>query len=88
MKMKLKAKHELLKNLSDMMSEEMSGPLKDKLKGKQKVTVMADDAEGLEEGLSKAQMILKKYEEMMGKSSNKEEYESDDESEMEDEEEC
>lgn len=52
----------LKKDMQEMMNEEKDGTLGDLLKGKegmQKVTVMAEDEEGLEKGLSKAQKILK-----------------------------
>lgn len=58
--MKNEAKRESLKALKKMMMEDMGAPVGEKLKGMQKVTVAAPDAEGLEEGLSMAEKILKK----------------------------
>lgn len=63
---KLMAKKEMLKKLSKDIANEMKGPMRDGLKSKQEVKVVADSKEGLEEGLSKAMQILKKRKEMMG----------------------
>lgn len=56
-------KHEAMKKkikeLKKMMRDEYSSPLKDKL-GDMQVTVAADDAEGLEEGLEKAESMAEK----------------------------
>lgn len=55
------ARMEMLRALSKKKSGEMHSPKGEKLKEKKlsKVTVIAKDKEGLEEGLSKAQQILK-----------------------------
>jgi hypothetical protein len=60
MEKKHKAKMEMLKMLSKMMSDDGHEGLGESLKGKkmQKVTVAAPTSEGLKEGLSKAQQIL------------------------------
>lgn len=55
--LKKKAKLGVLKDLKKEMMSDMHGGLKDKMK--EKVTVASDSAEGLEEGLDKAQEILK-----------------------------
>jgi len=63
--MKNRAKSEMLKELSKTMSDDQNSPLKDIMGKKlQKVTVMSDSKKGLEKGLSKAEQILKKKEEM------------------------
>jgi len=61
--MSKKAKKEMIKMLKQSMRDSSYGDMKDGLK---KVTVASDSAEGLEEGLSKAQEILKKRFEAMG----------------------
>lgn len=70
---KLMAKKEMLKKLSKDIANEMKGPMRDGLKSKQEVKVVADSKEGLEEGLSKAMQILKKRSEMKGESSDSDE---------------
>jgi len=88
----LELKKEMLKmlkgDMKEMMGEEKEDLFKDLMKdkeGMQKVTVMAEDEEGLEEGLDKAQEILKaKYGEM-DMESPMEEAEEMMEDEMEDE---
>lgn len=62
-KMKKEARKKMLKKLKSSMNEDMYNPMKENM---QKVTVASDSAEGLKEGLSKAQEILKKKKEMMG----------------------
>lgn len=57
---KLAAKSKMLKELKKSMMEEMGAPFGEKMKEMKKVTVASDSEEGLEEGLSKAQQILKK----------------------------
>jgi hypothetical protein len=88
--MKNKAKSEMLKELSKTMSDDQNSPLKDIMgKKMQKVTVMSDSKKGLEQGLSKAEQILKKKESMMPEMEESED-EMEDESEapeMEDSEE-
>jgi hypothetical protein len=61
MEKKLKARMEMLKRLSKDKHSELHTGLGDKLKTKKlsKVEVIAKDEKGLEEGLSKAQQILK-----------------------------
>jgi len=60
MKDKYEAKRKMLMALKkDMMMEDDMG-LGDKLKKMKKVTVASDTEEGLKEGLSKAEEILKK----------------------------
>ena len=83
MEKKLKAKSEMLKMLSKMMSDDMYGGMGDELKSKKlnKVTVAAPDAEGLKKGLSKAQQIIAAK---MGKGED----ELEDEYDMEDEYAC
>lgn len=59
--MKKKAKKEMLSALSSEMKDMMREGYKDSdLMDKMKVTVASDSEEGLEEGLSKAQEIMKK----------------------------
>jgi len=69
MEMKGKVKRSILGKLKEMMKEddshEMDEKLGSKLKGMKVVKVMAKDKEGLEQGLSMAQKILKKKKEMM-----------------------
>jgi len=60
---KKEAKMEMLKQLKKMMHEDMYDGMDeemDKMGKMKKVTVMSDSKEGLEEGLSKAEQILKK----------------------------
>jgi hypothetical protein len=78
MEKKLKAKSEMLKMLSKMMSDDMYSGMGDELKSKKmsKVTVAAPDAEGLKKGLSKAQEIIAAK---MGKGEMKDEYDMEDE---------
>lgn len=76
MEKKIKAKADMLKLLSKEMSDDQYSPLKEKLgKKMSKVTVMSDSPKGLEKGLSKAEEILKKRDELMGKGSESEESE-------------
>jgi len=63
---KKECKMGLLKELKRAMLDDMREGFGEELKGKKKVTVVADDAEGLKEGLSKAEEILQKRMEMMG----------------------
>ena len=79
--MKNRAKSEMLKELSKTMSDDQNSPLKDIMgKKMQKVTVMSDSKKGLEQGLSKAEQILKKKESMMPEMEESED-EMEDESE-------
>jgi hypothetical protein len=93
MKDSAKIKKEMLKNLKKTLLNEDDMGLKDSLGAKKmsKVVVAAPDKKGLEEGLSKAQEILKKRSEMFGgvESEESEEpaEEMEDESEEMDEEE-
>lgn len=83
--MKMKAKTEMLKRLKSMMMDQDFGDLKPILGGKlKKVTVAAEDEEGLEKGLSLAEQILAKRKAM---EEGGESEESEDESEEEYEEE-
>lgn len=61
MNMKQKARMEMLKKLSKDKGSELHSGLGEKLKSKKfsKVEVIAKDEKGLNEGLSKAQQILK-----------------------------
>ena len=56
-KLKLEMLEMLKQEMKDMMGEEKKGILSEKMP--KKVTVMSDSKEGLEEGLSKAQQIMK-----------------------------
>lgn len=78
MEKKAKAKSEMLKELSNEMSDDMYSPMKDMIgkKGLKKVSVMSDSPEGLEKGLSVAEKIMKLKSKQSG------------ESEMEDESSC
>jgi hypothetical protein len=80
MEKKHKAKMEMLKMLSKMMSDEGHEGLGEGLKGKklQKVTVAAPDTASLKKGLSKAQQILAAK---LGSSEDSEESESEEECE-------
>lgn len=71
-KMRMKSLQELKDEMSEEMSEDFM-PYKDSMK---KVTVSSTDEEGLEEGLDKAQEILKKR-----KSMSDEEMDSDEDDE-------
>lgn len=76
---KKQARLEVLKSLSKKKSSEVHEPvIGDSLKKKKlaKVTVIADDKEGLKEGLTKAQQILKAK---LGEKFLSKEDESDDE---------
>jgi hypothetical protein len=53
---KLEAKKKMLKELKKMMRDDYYEPMKGDIK---KVTVMSDSEEGLKEGLSKAEEIMK-----------------------------
>lgn len=58
---KLKAKKDMLKKLKGMMKEDMLSPFGDsEKKPEKKITIMADSEEGLKEGLSMAEKIMKK----------------------------
>ena len=61
--MKKEARKKMLQELKKMMGDDMHEGMKEKMKDMQKVTVASDSKEGLEEGLSKAQEILKKRKE-------------------------
>lgn len=59
--MKAKAKKDMLKKLKGMMKEDMLGGFSDsEKKPERKLTIMADSEEGLKEGLSMAEKIMKK----------------------------
>lgn len=73
---KMEAKLKLLKDLKKEMLGEMFG---DKMEGLKKVTVASDSEEGLEEGLDKAQEIMKKRMDMMGYESEENEDDEKDE---------
>lgn len=53
---KLKAKAEMMKQLSDLLGKDMA----EDVKGMKKVTVASDSSEGLKEGLKKAKDIMDK----------------------------
>lgn len=53
---KLKAKAEMMKQLSDLLGKDMA----EDVKGMKKVTVASDSSEGLKEGLKKAKEIMDK----------------------------
>lgn len=55
----MKAKHDMLQKIKKMMMDEEGEEVGKKMEGMKKVTVAAPDDESLEEGLSKAQEILK-----------------------------
>jgi len=55
-KQKLEAKKKMLKELKKMMRDDYYEPMKGEMK---KITVMSDSEEGLKEGLSKAEEIMK-----------------------------
>jgi len=61
MEKKAKAKSEMLKELSNEMSDDMYSPMKDMIgkKGLKKVSVMSDSPEGLKKGLSLAEKLMK-----------------------------
>ena len=65
MKDKMMAKREMLKELKKAMMDDDDVGMAEKLEGMKKVTVASDTKEGLEEGLDKAQEILKKRKAMM-----------------------
>lgn len=77
--MKSHVKRSILKDLKEAMRQDMHGSMGDKMK--QKVVVASDSPEGLEEGLSKAQEILKKRLEMMGEDMDSESEDSEESSE-------
>lgn len=79
--MRKQAREMILKNMKKKVRDEGKMPMSGMLKPKMKVTVASDSPEGLEEGLSKAEMILKKRKEMMSEEPEMEE--SEDESEDE-----
>lgn len=69
--MKSEAKLKMLERMKKMATEMMGGEMKNKLDGMKKVTVAAEDTEGLKEGLEKAEEIVENdpmeaMEEMMG----------------------
>lgn len=68
MEKKAKAKAEMLKELSNEMSDDMYSPMKDMLgkKGMKKVTVASDSPEGLQKGLSMAEKLMKLKKEQNG----------------------
>jgi len=70
MEKKAKAKSEMLKELSNEMSDDMYSPMKDMIgkKGLKKVSVMSDSPEGLEKGLSMAEKIMKLKSKQSGES--------------------
>ena len=55
---KTKIKEDVLQELIDLMEEKEGESLKAKFKPMQKVEVISDDKDGLEEGLEKAKEIL------------------------------
>ena len=61
MEKKAKAKSEMLKELSNEMSDDMYSPMRDMIgkKGMKKVSVMSDSPEGLKKGLSMAEKLMK-----------------------------
>jgi len=76
---KMRAKKDMLKKLKSMMKEDMLSPFGDsEKKPEKKITIMADSEEGLKEGLSMAEKIMKKKRMM----------EDDDEYEEEEDGEC
>jgi hypothetical protein len=87
MNKKLKARMDMLKRLSKEKQSESHSGLGEALKGKKlsKVEVIAKDKKGLEEGLSKAQQILKAK---LGDKLVEEEGEEEEEYEAEECEEC
>ena len=68
MEKKAKAKAEMLKELSNEMSDDMYSPMKDMLgkKSMKKVTVASDSPEGLQKGLSMAEKLMKLKKEQNG----------------------
>lgn len=87
MNKKTAARFEMLKKMSKSKSSEMHEPsIGEALKKKKmsKVTVMAEDEEGLKKGLTKAQQILKaKLGEKLGLENEDESEESDEEEDEE-----
>jgi len=77
--MKMKAKKKMLQELKEMMRSDSYSPMAEDL---QKVTVMSDSEEGLQEGLSKAEEILQKRKAMMEDMDEDEDSDEDDEGEM------
>lgn len=59
---KKEARKRMLKKMKKEASDDIYSPMKENMS---KVTITSDSKEGLEKGLSKAQEILKKREEMM-----------------------
>lgn len=59
----IQAKKDILKELLGMADEAMKGKLGEGMKG-MKVSVMAKDEEGLEEGLEKAEALVKERQDM------------------------
>lgn len=74
MEKKAKAKAEMLKELSDVMSDDMYSPMKDMMpkKGLKKVSVMSDSPEGLQKGLSMAEKLMKLKKEQNGEGESEE----------------
>lgn len=64
MEMKSKAKKEALKKMKDKYKSDRMEKMMPDMEEMKKVTVMSDSEEGLEEGLSKAQQIMKMKEGM------------------------
>lgn len=64
--MKKDAKRKAIKSLKDEMADMMGDRYSDGMKDKMSVKVISDSEEGIEEGLSKAQEIMKKRKAMMG----------------------
>ena len=60
----LEAKMEVLRQLHEMASELLAGEMDGPMPGMEKVEVMAPDEEGLEEGLEKAQELMKKKDDL------------------------
>lgn len=82
--MRKQARAMILKDMKKRMRDESKSPMSGMLKPKMKVTVASDSPEGLEEGLSKAEMILKKRKEMMSSEEGEESDEMEDESSEDD----
>jgi len=61
-KKRKEAKMKMLKALKELMAKDSGEGFKPHMDGMQKVTVMAKDEKGLEEGLDKAKEIMKKRE--------------------------
>lgn len=84
--MKSEAKLKMLERMKKMATEMMGGEMKNKLDGMKKVTVAAEDTEGLKEGLEKAEELVEKDPmEMMAEEMPGEEEMEESESEMDEE---